>query len=490
MDPLVRRAATRADPLLFALLYFPHHLSDELSGLSLAEAHLEWCRWAVATMTAPRVALREHRDAFVAPRETGKSTWHFLILPAWAAAHEWSTFAVAFADTVGQAREHLETFRAELRVNDLLRTDWPDLCHPELRPDRSVAVADRQDLLRQRSGFVFAARGADKGVLGLKVGNRRPDYLILDDIEPGESQYSTYQAGQRLTTLSDVILPLNLAARVVLSGTVTMPGSIVHQLVAHELGELTADEEERAAWIGDEQWTVHYHPPILTAGDGTERSQWPERWTLEWLRSIRHTRSYRKNMENRPLAGDGDWWTPEDFTYRQLPHYGATVLSIDPATTTKSTSDWTGLAVVSRAPKPSRELHVRYATHVRLTGRRLRQRVEALLAEFPDVRVILMEDNQGGDYVADAVEGLGPRVHRVTQHEPKEVRVERTLDLYQRRPARVFHAERFATLEAEAEGFGARGLNDDTLDATCTGLLFLARPARKATRRRSVTYTG
>ena len=43
-------------------------------------------------------------------------------------------------------------------------------------------MADRVSLYHARSGFVFAAAGMDSSNLGMKVGDRRPDLLILDDI--------------------------------------------------------------------------------------------------------------------------------------------------------------------------------------------------------------------------------------------------------------------------------------------------------------------
>lgn len=496
---LVRREATRLDPLLFAVVYFPHHLRSELTGdaITLSSFHLELCRYAARTLPLKARRLRQHRDAFVAPREAGKSTWLYLILVAWAAAHGWRRFVVAMADTSTQARDHLETLRGELRTNDRLRADFPDLCAPELRPDRQLAVADRHDMIRQRNGFKMAARGADKGVLGVKVGRDRPDWIVLDDIEPGEAQYSAYQARQRLTTLLDVVLPLNLAAAVTLSGTVTMAGSIVHQLVQHQLGEVPPDEANRHQWITDERFRVHYFPPLEVGDDGTERSLWPAKWPTRWLQSIRHTRSYRKNMENRPLAGDGDYWRSDLFRYLQLPAYGTTVLVIDPATTTKASSDWTGIAVVSRAPAvrkgttppswhPGPSLHVRYATHVKLVGARLRTRVQAILAAYPDVRVVLVETNNGGEYLLENLAELGPPVRELSASEGKDVRAERALDYYER--GKVFHAERFPILEAEQEGFPTPGLHDDVLDATVHGLLWLARRRRRGASVQRTSY--
>ena len=65
-----------------------------------------------------------------------------------------------------------------------------------------------------------------------------PDLLILDDIEPHEARYSAALAANRLATLREAILPLNIYAHVILVGTVTMQGSIVHQIVRYSRGEV------------------------------------------------------------------------------------------------------------------------------------------------------------------------------------------------------------------------------------------------------------
>lgn len=479
---VLRREATKMDPLLWAVLYHAHHLKAPITGdlISLSEFHLRVCRWAASTMSLRRVYKRELRDAFVAPRESGKSTWLFLIVILWAAAHRWTRFTVAFADTATQARDHLTTLRMELEENERLREDWPLLCAPAMRDNPRRPIAQRDDDVHQANGWRMVVRGADKAALGLKKGADRPDFILCDDMEPQESNYSEHLMKGRLTTLLDTILPLNLAARVVLSGTVTMPGSIMHQLLQHELGLTPVDEAKERAWIEDEGWRVHYQEPIVTGEDGVERSWWPEKWALRELVAMRHTRSYRKNMENQPLAGDGDYWTGDEFHYKRLRAYGRTILYVDPATTTKATSDWTGLAVVSRAPARAERntLHVRYATHVRLVGERLRLRVQAILAEHQDIAAIVVETNNGGDYLLENLAGLGLPVIPDPASESKEVRAERALDYYQRDPVVVYHAERFSILETEMEAFPTKGVHDDVLDAAVGGLLFLQRRQR------------
>lgn len=500
-DPEGRRTLTRLDPLLFALTYLRHHLKDAEGRITFGDAHLDWCRAGLRWVRPPSRPA-EQRDAWIAPRNTGKTTWWFLILPMWAAAHGHVQFAAAFASAATQAERHLSTFKRELDGNALLRRDFPDLCAPAKRPS-GANVADTQSMYIAKSGFIFAAHGIDSSSLGLKVEEKRPDLLLCDDIEPDESSYSADLAAKRLTTLLDAILPLNIYARVAICGTVTMPGSIIHRLVQAARGVKTED------WIREESIRAHYNAPIVERPDGTERSMWPAKWPITYLIEIRHTRSYAKNMANDPMAADGALWSPEDFRYpvppddlnrfdglnrddRVDPVTGADpithmMLSIDPATTAKKASDFTGLAVVSWSTRHRRcTVHAAMALKVR-PGPALRDRVLALLDEFPRIGLILIEVNQGGDTWHSVLHDMPVKVKPVTQTEPKFVRAEGVLGLYQR--GRVLHARKLPELEQQMCTF-PKGPNDDMVDAVGSAVRRFIPPVRKEAPSASTTpYT-
>ncbi|KND45376.1 hypothetical protein [Streptomyces stelliscabiei] len=456
-DPEGRRTLTRLDPLLFALTYLRHHLKDTAGRISFGDAHLDWCRAGRRWVRPPSEPAAE-RDAYIAPRNTGKSTWWFLLLPMWAAAHGHVRFAAAFAASATQAETHLATFKREIDNNALLRRDYPDLCSPAKRPS-GANVADTQNMYVAKSGFVFAARGIDSSSLGMKVEEKRPDLLLCDDIEPDESSYSAELARKRRTTLVDAIFPLNVYARVVICGTVTMPGSIIHQLVRAAKG-VQAEE-----WVREEGIRAHHSLPIVQRPDGTERSMWPAKWPMTYLAETRHTRSYAKNMANDPLAADGALWTPEDFRYpgEDGPDPAThMMLSIDPAVTAKKSSDFTGLAVVSWSVQRQRcTVHAAWA--VKLTpGPLLRDRVLAILDEFPQIGLILLEVNQGHDTWLSVLHHMPVKVKPVSQSEPKFARAEGVLNHYQR--GRVLHARKLPELEQQMCTF-PKGPNDDMVDA-------------------------
>lgn len=475
-----RRALTRLDPLAFGLLYLSHHMKGKQTGerVTLADCHLDWARQArqwVRPVAEPRSA----RDVFVSPRESAKSTWWFLIIPMWAAAHGFVHFVAAFSDSASQAEQHLATFKAELDGNRLLREDFPDLVKPATS-SRGTVVADRQSQIQMANGFTFAARGIDSGNLGLKVGRQRPDVLIADDIESGEANYSVRQAAKRLSTLQNVILPLSEFARCVVVGTTTMAGGLIHQCV-----KSVTTTEEPAPWIGEEKFQVHYYEPIIQTESG-ERSIWPAKWPMTYMREVRATRSFKLNFLNQPSSANADYWTEGDFTYGVFP-VARKYLSVDGAVTTKRTSDFTGLSVVGYAPaRPAKEQRramparclIEHAEAVKLKGAALRERALQILDAFPDVGAILVESNQGGDLWLEVFHDMPVRVVVFSNSEPKEVRAGRLLNLYQLLPPRVVHAEPLPTLEEQMCSF-PNGLNDDLVDSVGNGVLRFLRPPKR-----------
>jgi hypothetical protein len=466
-----RRALTYNEPLLFAMLYFPHHLASEQTGdrMTFGDPHLAWAERAKELATSV-IEAGQNRHADIAPRETGKSTWHFLLIPAWAAAFGHIKFIAAFADSSGQAETHLATFKHELETNERLRVDFPRLCAP-LKRDRGVVAADRVSLYRSASGFAFAARGIDSAVLGLKIGAQRPDYILLDDIEPAEGSYSLEQMTKRLKTVQDAVLPLNDKARVQLVGTVTMAGSIIHQLVNAARGKGTE------AWIEEDGWQPHYHAPIIDEDGPGMRSTWPARWSLKRLLKIRHTRAYLKNYANDPLGADGDYWQLSDFQHGTLAGVTRKMISVDPAVTTKRTSDETGIAVIGWKPAPrlngraqGRGRCIVYsAIGVRESGEAIRQRLLRMLNDDPTIGLVYVETNQGGDLWKEILWGLGVPVKTVTQSVKKELRAAEALNHYQRK--RVMHTDGLDALEAQQVSF-PRAPHDDLVDCVGSGVLY------------------
>jgi hypothetical protein len=522
-----RIAVTEADPLLFALVYLRHHLeSEETGGISFADCHLDWLRLGRQWMIKDP-GLRGWRHSFASPRNSGKSTIWYTLIPMWAAAHGHIKFLASFANGATQAEMHLQTFRTEAAHNKLLRNDFPDLCTAVRKPTGRT-VADNEGQFQCKSGFVWVARGIDVASLGMKVGDQRPDAIVLDDIEKDESQYSPYEVEKRRKTLIDAIMPLNERAKLVLVGTVTRPGSINHQLVKVALDEVDPESEEgeKLRWIKDERIKPHYYPPIVTRPDGTRRSIWPAKWSLEYLESIEHTRNYAKNFANNPRAESGPFWAGSDIRYGRPVNVTKQFLFVDPPLTQKTTSDPAGLAVLGYAPgtgklpdaalrkilgdgvfdpltgtrkdgwrdtlaaqeadllSPARlsRVVVEHAEEVWRTGTPLKLRILDLLDRFPGIGMVCVEVNAGGDLWVEILDNLPVKLVTFHSSEPKIVRIGWGLEMYQKR--RVTHAKPLLSAEDQMVAY-PKVDHDDIVDTIGTGITRLLKP-RKSTKNKSI----
>ena len=463
--PEGRIELTKYNPLLFALIYLPHHLQNSKGDITLSEFHIDLAEYGKNWIHPPTVP-KQNRDAWIAPRESGKSTWIFLILPLWAAAHNHVKFIAAFSDAASQAETHLITFKNELDTNEYLQIDYPELCKPKIVSTTGRALANNSWRIVQSNDFIFDANGIDTNSLGKKVFGQRPDLIILDDIEKGEKNYSEYQAGQQLNTVFDDIAPMNIYARMVFVGTTTMPNSIMDQF--RKFSEFPDDPELQ--WIKDQNVKAHYYPAIMQNEDGTERSVWEEKWSLEWLKSQRHLRDFAKNYMNRPINVDGTFWANEDITIEDLKDYGNTIISVDPAVTKNKVSDYTGIAVLSRGMDDlgNSVIYVRDAQQVKLSPSDLSDKVRDL-AEIYDAGLLYVETNQGGDLWQDVFKEIPIKYRSKHQKLSKQIRAGKALNYYQQ--GKVRHSAHFPALEEQMWSF-PKVSHDDVLDAVVTGVLY------------------
>jgi hypothetical protein len=277
---------------------------------------------------------------------THNSTLLFKGLPLWALAHGHRKFFMGYADTTGQASEHGDDLRDQLTTNQLLLFDYPELWtfrggrnnqHMiETRPDMEGMYAAgfrKEEALEiyQSGGRVFGMAGLDKATLGKSRKIGRPDLFTVDDGEPSADGYARQggidRKAARLNTIRDVILRMTPHAAVLLSGTVTMPNSIADDLVRHALGEPTEK------WVTEERFNAAYFNAIQHEGTPYERSLWPEKWSLEWLKAERdnNPQKYALHYANRPMTTGGHYWQQDDFQYGlhwPIAHY---IMYVDPA---------------------------------------------------------------------------------------------------------------------------------------------------------------
>lgn len=477
--PEGRRLLTKDDPLMFAAVYMPHALkADKTAGstsdITLNQFHLDICEYA-KSWKEPLGKPRAHRDCFIAPRMCGKSTWIFHILPIWAAAHGHKKYIIAFSDSESQAMNWLLNFKMELDTNELLQSDFPELCDVYKKGERSRAYMDNRNATQRGNGFIFQAKGADSAVLGANIGGRRPEVILFDDIEPSESNYGPTELKKRKATILQSHFYLNINAIVVFVGTTTMPNSLIDQM--RKVGEQWAEHEGEAdtfkvepdlQWVVDENIKTHYYPAIISDEDGNERSLWPEAWPMEDFDKVRGTREFAMNMMNRPVSGEEGYWQDGDISIDRT-DYGNTVLSVDPAVTTARRSDYTAFTVLSRGKDG--KVYIRHSEQVKVDSDALRERVKALVEAY-GVGVVLVETNQGGNLWKQVFKDIGVKVRFLNQRVKKEVRIAQAADFYKK--GKVVHTQHFPALEEQMLAY-PNVQHDDLVDSAATGILYFTK---------------
>jgi phage terminase large subunit-like protein len=417
-DSALRKKICEREPLIFALVYLSDQMSSEetLGKRSLNPLHIFLAEDAATYWPFP-LKPKECRRIIVAPRDAGKTTWQFLILPLWAAAYGWRIFQLFLSASGDTAEEHLGNLKYELQNNDLLRADFPELCEPMRARGRTVG--DTKQVFRAESGVTFMARGIDAHNLGRKEGKVRPDLIVCDDVELiGRRSKMTKE--QRLHVIRNGLLPMNLNAAVYIVGTVVRYGSIIHDAVLADSGNGLAE------WIAQESFVTKYWPVYtINSRTGVATSFWPEKWPMKFIRSQLHIDSFQMSYMNQPQIPGNGLFSAADL------HYGAPfrteshILAIDPAVTSKETSDYTGIAVIGFDGGLTRA-YVEYAKGVRLPPDRLQELIRLLLLQFPTISTVVVEANQGGDWVTKQIRTIIPKhIRYLTPHEhaPKPERI-------------------------------------------------------------------
>jgi len=257
-----------------------------------------------------------------------------------------------------------------------------------------------------------------------------------------------------------------------------MVDSIIHQLVESALHP----SDDTPEWIADEGFRVHYFPPIIAKDDGSEHSCWPNKWPLYYLKMHEHERDYLKNFANQPVNEQGDYWTTADI--QQLngrDFFGIrTLLQIDPAVKSSWKSHYTGIVIVTQGSVSGdgeKQCLIRYTRKVKLSPKKLRILVLSLLDQWPEIGLVRVEDNQGGDTWLSVFHDLPVRVATHFADEPKEYRIVRALSHYQR--GRVLHEKPMREFEMLLTSY-PNIATDDEIDAMTAAVdFFLKTPKVK-----------
>ncbi len=167
-----------ADPAAFGQRYLGEYFTEKTPSFH-RELSRMWRRWVMkgkipSEETLPQL-LKEpgRRLALAAPRGHAKSTVISLQNVLHAAIYGYKRYILLISDTEGQAAAFLEGIRAELESNEKLLADFG--------PQKGKVWKNNVILLQ--NGVRIDAVGSGQKLRGRRHGARRPDLIVLDDVE-------------------------------------------------------------------------------------------------------------------------------------------------------------------------------------------------------------------------------------------------------------------------------------------------------------------
>ena len=255
--------------------------------------------------------------AVAAPRESSKSTLLAFIDPLHDIVFQLERFIVLISNTYSKSVLSLANMKAELRSNAELRASFPGI--------EIVKDAEGDSVFLHPNGFAVKVlcKGHDQigSIRGVKFEAWRPSKIIGDDIEDDELVLNTERRQDLKNIFDQALVPAGEKGKCKyrMIGTLLHDDSLMSDLVSPQ----KYPEYQKLFY------QAHIDPDLPT-----ERSLWPEKWSVEELRTLRKTKPlvYAKEYQNDPIAGTNVRFTRKDFRYWRY----------DPATNSYTMFDQSG----------------------------------------------------------------------------------------------------------------------------------------------------
>lgn len=243
----------------------------------------------------------------LAYRGSAKSTIGTTALPIWSIVGEPAKrFPLLIGDTGPQSKQYLHNVRIELEENEMLIADFGPF-----RPDRRDESADwhKTSIYIPKYKARISALSDGASVRGAREQERRPDLVVVDDIENVESVQKKERRDARYKWFKQDVMGLSSRASFVLIGNLLHSDSLMMRVKGEiERGTMAGrvmlyaiqDAEGNPTWpgrfpdgdalkaeklrIGDEKTWQRESLMRIVAEDGQEvREEWIRRWDERML---------------------------------------------------------------------------------------------------------------------------------------------------------------------------------------------------------------
>ena len=341
-----RIRAALADFGFFCRTYFPHQCA------STPSAFHDWI-FKKAPGWGPGA-----REVVAAPRGNAKTTLLARLYVLWRIIRRDTKFAALIQDSTEQAEQSVEVVKIELEDNPRLAGDFPDITGP--------GRTWKNGEITTRNRIKIKAYGSGKRIRGANWMGRRPDLIIIDDLENDENVRTKAQREKLYRWFTNAVLklgPPDGSAQTLMIGTIMHSDAVLVRVsrrpdfyftkfraVIHFPEHMDLWEEWERIFRLDQEAAGTFYRDRKSGMDKAARVLWPGVQPLYELMCERAVdrEAFSMEMQNEPLDPESRKFPPENFTFfTDLPRMVLCVGALDPALG-KTTGDYTGIVVLGK----------------------------------------------------------------------------------------------------------------------------------------------
>lgn len=329
-DQLARIDRARKDYAYFVEYYFPHYCTDRDTGkvIPSAKHHIDAAKKIIRKRTLKAV--------FKWARGQAKSTHMDVMIPMWLMCQKKREINVMVL--VGKSEDAAKTLlgdvQAELQFNKRYIHDFGSKYNAGNWQDGEFVTSD---------GVAFFARGRGQSPRGLRYRNRRPDYIVIDDLDDDELCGND----SRVRKITEWVKEALFGAFGAEGGRFIMVGNLISKCSV--LANIAASKGVEVSQVN----VIDKHG----------KPAWPEYWTLERIQEKREFMGYRafeKEYMNNPIK-EGSVFRKDWIKWKKMPSldkYDMIVAYCDPSFKGSTQNDYKAVKVWG---KVGTELHHLYA---------------------------------------------------------------------------------------------------------------------------------
>lgn len=329
-DQIARIERVRRDYAFFVEYYFPHYCTNEDTGevIPSARFHVD---------AANKIYKNKNlRAVFKWARGHAKSTHMDVMIPMWLMCQKKREINVMVL--VGKSEDMAKTLlgdiQAELQYNKRFIHDFGVQYNAGNWQDGEFVT---------RTSIAFFARGRGQSPRGLRYRNKRPDYIVIDDLDDDE----LVENEKRVRKLTEWVLEALFGTMGAEGGRFIMVGNLI----------------SKCSVLSNIASTVGVHVSQVNVLDKQGNPSWLAYWKPERIKEMREFMGYRafeKEYMNNPIK-EGTVFRKDWIKFakmRPLNQYEKIVAYCDPSFKNSVTNDYKAIKVWG---KIGTELHHLFA---------------------------------------------------------------------------------------------------------------------------------